>query len=456
MHPELSEAERFPMLTQAGRRLLHALREDPRAPIWNWPNGEQLDITGLHTVREFDRSLRNRPVASPGALPDWIRRFVDFCLEDVPFYRGRSRPGTPLHAIPSCSRDDLAPRVWEFVPDSQPLDALIVFSSSGTTGHPARLPTHPATAACGIPLLEHILGARGIAFPRGPERMALTNVAAYEGAYTTAIVISFLDEAGCIRVNLRPGDWRSPDHSVAYLNHWHAPVFLGDPIAFAELRRLRLERPPEVLVSSILTLTDGFAAELEREFGCPVLDVYALTEAGIVAVRVPEGHAIVPPDLYVEILDEFDEVCPMGVRGEITLSGGRNPFTPLLRYRTGDFAALGFHAGRPTLLGLEGRTPVLFPTPDGRLVHGMEVSRLLRRFPLVQFRLHQDEQGGFTFGYRGAIDVDQVTTALTELLGHPRRLTIEEIATTPRDGRKIVEYRSALRVPGFPGTGETP
>src|SRR5688572_15329954 len=143
MHPEIGEAERFPLLSPAGRRRLHAMREDDRAPIWNWPNGEQLDADGLARVVAFAESLRTRPPAPAGTLPDWLPRFVDACQEDVPFYRRRCRPGTPLASIPSCRRADLALRPWEFVPDSQPLDRLIVFSSSGTTGHPSRLPTHP-------------------------------------------------------------------------------------------------------------------------------------------------------------------------------------------------------------------------------------------------------------------------------------------------------------------------
>ena len=58
------------------------------------------------------------------------------------------------------------------------------------------------------------------------------------------------------------------------------------------------------------------------------------------------------------------------VRGEIAVTGGRNPFVPLLRYRTGDWGRLDY--GRcpcgdrmPRLLDLEGRPPVVFRRPDG-------------------------------------------------------------------------------------------
>lgn len=443
MHPEISEAERFPLLTAAGRRWLHAMREHPHAPRWNWPNGEQLDEAGLDRVRQYAAILATQPSWGPNRVPDWLPHFVDFCLEDVPFYRRRSLPGTPFHSLPSCSRNDLALRPWEFVPDSQPLDQLIVFSSSGTTGHPAKLPTHPFTAACGIPLLEHVLSPLGVHLPRGTEQMGLINVAAYPGAYTTAIVVSYLDEAGCIRVNLRDDDWRAPGDCRRFLDAWDAPVMLGDPLAFDELNRIGINRPPQVLVSSIATLSDAFTGALAERYGCAVLDLYALTEAGIVAVKTPQGHAIVPPDLYVEILDEHDQPCPPGVRGEVTLTGGRNPFGPLLRYRTGDFASLAWHDGRPVLQQLEGRQPVVFRAADGRLVHSMEVSRRLRRFPLVQFTLRQDAGGQFEFRYRGAADRDELLRELAGLLGRECALSLAALATSPLRGIKIVQYESS-------------
>ena len=448
-HPEISEAERFPLLTAAGRRLLHAMREDPQAPRWNWPNGEQLDAAGLERVQAFAAGLETQPVFGPAELPEWLPGFVDCCLEDVPFYRRRTPAGTPFASIPSCTRDDLAAAPWQFVPDSQPLERLIVFSSSGTTGHPAKLPTHPATAACGLPLLEHALAPHNVRFPRGPEQMALTNIVAYRGAYTTAIVVAWLYEAGCTRLNLVPDDWRLPGDCRAYLDRWHAPVVLGDPLAFLELDRVGLEQPPQALVSSIATLSDALADDLRQRYGCPVLDVYALTEAGIIGVKTTAGFAILPHDLYVEILDEHDEPCPPGVRGEVTLTGGRNPFGPLLRYRTGDFAALGWQEDRPVLAELEGRPPVIFPTPGGRIVHSMEVSRALRRFPLAQFSLHQDADGAFHFVGRGAADADELRDVLLDLLGRSCVMHMSEVPAHSPPTRKWLAFHSDITPPAL-------
>jgi phenylacetate-CoA ligase len=276
--------------------------------------------------------------------------------------------------------------------------------------------------------------------------MALTNLVAYRGAYTTAIVVAYLQEAGCVRVNLRDEDWRLLHDRQVYLERWHSDVVLGDPVALSALECVRLPQPPRVLVSSVMSLSDGLTSQLVARYGSPVLDLYALTEAGIVAVKTAGGHRVLPHDLYVEILDENDEPCPAGCRGEVTLTGGRNPFLPLLRYRTGDFAALAWQDGQALLIGLEGRQPVAFATSSGRVIHSMEITRALRPLQLVQFHLWQDAQGHFDFGYRGAVDPDQLRSLLLDVLGPSTSLEITTIAphSTPR---KIHQYLSHCASP---------
>lgn len=444
MYPELGESERFPLLSEAGRRFLHRMRQDSQAPHWNWPNGEQLDGPGLERVQQFAAALSQDRQKDAAGKPLWLGQFTEFCLAEVPFYRQRGRNGARFEDIPSCTREDLARAPWDFVPERESLDRLIVFSSSGVTGHPARLPTHPWTAACGIPLIELAMSRLGLRFPRGVEQMALTNIANYRGAYTTAIVVAYLEEAGCVRVNLRDEDWRRKDDCREYLDRWRASVMLGDPLAFAALPALNLRQPPQVLVSSVMQLNAGLAERLRGHFGCEVLDLYAMTEAGIVAVGNDAGHEVLPHDLYVEVLDEHDQPCVAGQRGEVTITGGRNPFGPLLRYRTGDFASLIRHGAKTVLVGLEGRPPVEFLAATGDVVHSMEISRCLRRLPLIQFQLHQESSRGFRFRYRGDVAVAELQDSLYDLLGRTATLIIEPLPPLAPGQRKVLQYSSDL------------
>lgn len=423
MYPELSEAERFPILTQRGRELLYRMRQHPHAPIWNWPNGEQLDEAGLHRVQSFAKALNDEAQHSTQSEPGWLTAYVERCLHEVPFYRKRSRPGTSLHNIPPCSRADLAPRVWEFVPDSEPLNQTIVFSSSGTTGYPTRTPHHPYSAACGVPLMEFALRSlHQIELPRGPELVAITNVAAYPGAFTTAIVVAYLQEAGCVRVNLHPSAWRSNIDCGRFIQEWQAPIWLGDPVAYGCLEGIDVGYAPKAIVSSIMHLSEGYATKLSQRYGCPVLDLYAMTEAGIIAVRTRDGLRILPHDLHIEILDANDQACPRGVQGEITLTGGRNPFLPLLRYRTGDFASLAEHNGHRLLVNFHGREPMEYRPASGHVIHSMEVTRLMRQHPVLRYEMKQRAEGGFEMVYDGDIDSTKLRTELRELFGEPVEL----------------------------------
>jgi phenylacetate-CoA ligase len=424
MYPELSESERFPMLTQRGRELLYRMRQHPNAPIWNWPNGEQLDQVGLERVRAFAHSLQTQPKLDSLDPPPWLEFYVDRCLSKVPYYRQRSKLGTPFLELPTCRRADLAPQVWQFVPDTEPIDQVIVFSSSGTTGYPTRTPHHPYSAACGVPLMEYALRTLcGIELSQGPEHVAITNVAAYSGAFTTAIVVGYLAEAGCVRVNLDESAWRCVDDRTRFINHWKAPIWLGDPVAFAALESIELDHTPAAILASIMHLSDAYSAHLASRYGCPVLDMYAMTEAGIIAVSTEHGHRILAHDLYVEVLDEADQHCLPGVRGEITLTGGRNPFLPLLRYRTGDFASIELREGNRVLIGLEGRQRTEYQTANGRIVHSMEITRLMRRYPVVRYQMTQNRDGSFQLEYEGHIDTVVLSRELEELFMETVKLT---------------------------------
>lgn len=132
----------------------------------------------------------------------------------------------------------------------------------------------------------------------------------------------------------------------------------------------------------------------------------------------------------------------------MTLTCDRNPFLPLLRYRTGDFAALDAAGSRPMLVGLEGRPPVRFVAADGRRVNSIDVTQALQRFALPQFTLHQHADGSLLLRVRARDpEVEQLRAALAPLLGERRELTVAPLAG---DGSKLVQYTSDLPLEGLP------
>jgi len=433
--------DRFPLITESGFRLLQRLQEHPHAPRYTHPGCNRLTPDGLRRAAAFAIEIQAAPPRwGPGQPPDWLAEFVERCYREVPFHRRYGGRPASFGDIPTTDRGDLGRAPWAFVPDPQPLDDLIVYNTSGTTGHPLDILTHADTLALYLPLLRAALAAHAITLESGPGRVAILLACYQKYTYTYAAVSAFLDQAGFVKVNLKPAEWRDPADRARFLDDCQPEVYTGDPIAFHELMALPLRTRPKALVSTAMTLSPGLKSSLASHFDCPVIDVYAMNESGPIAVRTAAGYALLQPRLFVEILTPQSEPCPPGVRGEVTLSGGFNPFLPLLRYRTGDHAALEFNGGQPVLVGLEGRPPVTFRAADGEPINNVDISIALRSFPITQYTLHQASDGALRLKLR-APDVDQaiIREALLGLFGPGRELTVESLETL---GDKVIQYTS--------------
>jgi len=450
--PALTEAERFPWLTTDAAGLMRWLHEHPSAPRYNHHCGDRLSAAGLARVRAFERALLAETIGwQPGALPEWLAEFTAYCYRQVPFYREAGAAPARFVDIPPCDRADLSREPWSFVPDDLPLDDLIVYNTSGTTGHPLDILSHPENASRYLPLLRAALATRGVSLEGGFDpasgrpRVALVLVCWQRRTFTYASVSAFLDGAGFTKLNLHPGDWRDPADRARFLDACQPEVYTGDPLAFAELARLPLQTRPKALLSTAMQLAPALRDQLAAHFGCPVLDLYAMNECGPIAVGGTfgglSGHALLQHRLYVEILAPDGAVCAPGERGEITLSGGFNPFIPLLRYRTGDYASLSFAGRLPVLVGLEGRQPVLFAGAHGQVINNIDVTGALRGFALPQYSLHQAADGALILRLPpDRLNDDQPRSALLAVFGAGQAISVLPLEVPA--GGKVVQYSS--------------
>jgi phenylacetate-CoA ligase len=443
MDHELTDAERHPTLTQHGRRMLERLYQHPHAPVFRNRAGSRLTYDDVLRVRAFAHEVSAEALYwRQDEKPGWLRGFVEQTWREVPAYRMRGALPALLENMPTTSRADLAHDITHYVPDGVALQRLINFRTSGTSGHPLVIPSLPAVAASYLPLHQHALRRFGIELQAGQGDVGVVLLGHQRQCFTYASVAPLLNEAGYIKLNLHPADWRDPADRARYLDDLKPEIFSGDPLSFTALLELPLTHQPRALVSTAMTLTPALRGQLEARFACPVLDVYSLTEAGPIAVYDArhDGHVLLQPRLYVEILDGRQRPCAPGEIGEITLTGGFNDCLPLLRYRTGDHAALACVDGEWVLHGLQGRAPVRFRAGDGTWVNSIDVSHALQRVPLSQYRLHQRADGSLLFRYAAGDTLEQaVAPALQCLLG-----TDISIVRTAFDGGKVVQYSSEL------------
>jgi phenylacetate-CoA ligase len=411
----LSEAERHPLLSEDGRTLLKALREHPQAPRFNALCGDRLDRNGLAAVAAFDQFVQEQPPRwRPGTLPAWLPGWLARMLPRVPAWR-ELPTGVALQQLPSFDRADLADDITRHVPVDLPLDRLVVHQTFGSTGHRLTLPWTPEACAMYLPLLRRALALVDVGLPALPGRVAVLLACWQRQTVVVASVASYLGEAGFLKLNLHPDGWRDPADRSAYLRWANPYLITGDPLSFHELLQLAPPIRPAALVSSSMSLSPALAEALRNQFGCPVIDLYACNESGPIAARDACSGGpwtLLQPGLYAEVLGTDDRPLVAGEWGELTLTGGFDPYLPLLRYRTGDQAQLAWRGDTPMLQALEGRAPVLFEDASGRLVNNIDVSVALKPLPLRRFSLRQ----GADRGLQLALDQLELAQAASRLL----------------------------------------
>lgn len=444
---EPDDVDRYPTLGAAGRAMLTRLREHPRAPLYRNQSGNRLTAPDVQRVRAFEAEVLAARIGwTYDAPPTWLPDFMERCHREVPYWRRRGSAPGRIEDVTAISRADLAADIASFVPDTVALERLINFRTSGTSGHPLLVASHPVVAASYLAFHKRALRRFGVTLMAGPGEVGVVLLGMQRTCFTYVSVTPTMNEAGLAKINLHPADWRDPSDRAAYLDELRPEVIAGDPISFTELLALPVRWRPRAMLSTSMTLLPGLRARLEERFECAMLDLYSLNEAGPVAVFDPaaDGHVLLQDRLFVEILDAEGRRMPPGIPGEITLTGGFNWCLPLLRYRTGDHAVLDFNGPEPVLRRLSGRPPVRYRTAFGTWLNNIEITHAFRDLVLPQWSLHQAADGGLVLRHAGDRQQDQAVRGRLERLLGALPLAIEPLE---RNGGKIIQYTTDLPDP---------
>lgn len=437
---------------------LERVLQHPDAPRYNRTLGDRVGPAELAALEACRAALVSRPRESAWAPSLATVDFVEalrprlFLLDDLPEGFDVARD---FEALPTTDRDALAHRLEDLVPRDLSLDHAIVYSTSATTGHAVVIPSHPTGVVQGLAHLERAIALNGGRLdPREGAPLAV-NASMQRQTYVFATSMSGWGGGVFAKLNFEPHDWAGGAAGRDRFLRDYAPAFLAsEPITLAESLRLELPLRPSVVVSSALSLRAELAATLRAAWGSVVIDLYSTTETGPIAASVSgiAGHVILMTDVFVEVLGPDGARLPDGTRGEITLTGGRNPYLPLVRYRTGDYGRLGtvtLADGRAArvILDLEGRSPVRFRATDGGRVSSVDVARRIRPLaPFVQHALHQRIDGSLELRLRPLPGVpiprEDFEHTLRELFGRDAEISVVIDPALGSGAGKVIAWRS--------------
>jgi len=264
---------------------------------------------------------------------------------------------------------------------------------------------------------------------------------------------------GCVVI---PAGVGQTELQVKVAAHVGATAYLGTPSFLHTLLSKAREAgtPLRIEVAFVVAemLPESLRRELEGDFGVRVLQGYGTADAGCLTYECPDkGGWHLHPEALVEVLDlETGKPAAPGQPGEVVATLFDEAY-PLLRFATGDVAALApdvpCPCGRtmPKLAGLLGRVG------DGVKVKGMfvranQMEAVLKRFPevgrfqaVVTREHHQDRLAYAVELAQPAADPAKLASALADALRDEVKVrgevTLVPAGTLPQGAKKIDDRR---------------
>ena len=112
---------------------------------------------------------------------------------------------------------------------------------------------------------------------------------------------------------------------------------------------------------------------MREAFGIPIVNEYGASEFGLIAFENPQQQWVLNTmNLYVEILDEHNNILPYGKEGRIVITDLYNKAHPFIRYDIGDIGSIKkLEDGTLVLQNLIGRKEDYVQLPSGKTAPGL-------------------------------------------------------------------------------------
>ena len=166
---------------------------------------------------------------------------------------------------------------------------------------------------------------------------------------------------------------------------------------------------------------------MEKQFGVPIINEYGASELDLIAFQNKNDEWQVNSEtLFVEILDDENNILPNGKEGRIVITSLYNKAHPFIRYDIGDVGILDEKSTfkKPILKKLIGRTNDVAILPSGKIAPGLT-------FYYVTKSIIEDDGNVKEFVIKQTkIDTFEVEYVSENALTKSQILTIEKAITT--------------------------
>ena len=160
-----------------------------------------------------------------------------------------------------------------------------------------------------------------------------------------------------------------------YINGYTSSIVLF--AKYLEQKNLILKEVCPSLKACFVTSEMLFESDkklLEKQLNVPIINEYGASELDLIAFENLRGEWQVNSEtLFVEILDENNQVLPYGKEGRIVITSLFNKAHPFIRYDIGDIGILDEKSTpqKPILKKLVGRTNDIAVLPSGKKAPGL-------------------------------------------------------------------------------------
>jgi len=376
-----------------------------------------------------------------------LRRLVKLASERVPYYRelfrgAGLRPSDirgvdDLPRIPITSRADIQGRpLEELTVEGADVARLVEYTTSGSTGQPLTIRQSARDRSVNQALLLRSMLRWGMK-PWHSKMSVKAKPPPPKGDE------SWHGRLGVFRRLYMSTRW-PPDRWVTELQRMQPDFIFTYSLTLKLIARALKERgittvKPKCVISTSGVLDAATRQEVAEAFQCPVADVYASWEAGMMAWECPQcdGYHINADWAVVEVLANGRPVLP-GEQGEVIVTNLHSSVMPIIRYRQGDTVVLSAQhpscgCSMPLIEEICGRSADLIVLPSGRQATPHAFMVAIDHAPGIrQWRLIQKEKARFvleavaTDAFDAAAE-EQVRKELFNLVGRPVSLDIVRV-----------------------------